>query len=245
MSDAATTPEVQGQTEEGSPPTQDIHIMSNGVDLTEKGDAPEGGSTEAEESQEDDQEPTEIDPQQTVDETEAQINDAKQTLATADLDYDAFQKEYMETGELSAESFEKLEKAGISKSLVQAYVSGLEAQNNAVVDTVVKELGGQEAFTRLGAFVKSLGDKEVDNFNSVVQSNNVQQIVTVLKGYQAQMVSKYGTSNPTILGGASTATPVVGFTSLSEQNKAINDPRYDRDPKYRAEVRQKILTSKF
>ena len=48
-------------------------------------------------------------------------------LASRDLDFDAFQSEYLENGELSDDAYEALSNAGIHPSLVDSWLAGQQA----------------------------------------------------------------------------------------------------------------------
>jgi len=185
--------------------------------------------------------------QQVSKEAQEQIKadaEVAKTLESKGVDIESLQTEYETNGSLSAASYEALEKAGYSKSVVNAYIAGIEATSERFTNAVYTAAGGAEEYARMGSFISSLGKAHVDNFNKIIDSGDIMQIQVALQGYKAQMVEKQGTRNSTYLGGAGSQV-IGGFTSTSEMTKAINDARYMRDAKYTKEVQAKIIKTNF
>ena len=213
-----------------------IEIMSNGVKLNP------AESTEVEtpiDTPEEQSEFTQEDITKVVENQQA----VTETLKDKGVDFDALSAEYQEKGALSEATYESLEKAGFPKNVVDAYVSGIEAQVSRFESTVLGYAGGAEGYKQLASFVQSLGDAEVETYNQILNSQNLGQINSLIKGYQAQMQLKHGTANPTIHGQASASQATSGYSSQKEMTAAINDPRYGKDLGYTDQVRQKIAKS--
>lgn len=170
--------------------------------------------------------------------------DAKSDLATKGVDYDALAKEYEENGSLSEESMKRLEGAGYPKSLVQSFIKGFEATVQSYTNAVYKMAGGEKEYERVCQFIASLGQPEIDAFNSAIEAGNLTQLGVMMEGYKSRMTAKYGTSNRSILGGAQTQTQ-GGFTSKEAMVKAMNDPRYGRDMAYTEKVQKMTMQSNF
>lgn len=171
--------------------------------------------------------------------------DLKKDLETKGIDFSVIAAEYESNGTLSSETLAKLEKAGYPKSVVDAYIAGLEAIAARFESQVLEYAGGKEAFNQLANFIRSMGDDYVNAFNKTIESGDLTQIRIAIQGFKAQMAAKYGTNNRTILGKAGSTTSVQGFTSRSEMVKAMSDPRYLRDPQYTKEVQEKVMKSTF
>jgi len=171
--------------------------------------------------------------------------DVKNDLTAKGVDFTALEKEYETAGDLSAESREALAKAGYPKSVVDAYISGLQATAERFSNHVLNVAGGKEAYEQTIKFIKSQGAQMVNTFNSVIDAGDLGQIELVIKGVQSQMATKYGTNNPTLLGGGNLGQESQGYTTKEEMVKAMSDKRYGRDPQYTKDVRLKTAKATF
>lgn len=172
--------------------------------------------------------------------------DAQKDLESKGVDFTKIASEYESNGALSAETFAQLEKAGYPRSVVDAYIAGMEATAARFEAQVYDYAGGKEAFAQMAQFVQGMGNEYVNAFNKVIETGDLTQIRIAIQGFKAQMVSKYGTSNRTIMGrGADATHGVQGFATKAEMTKAMSDPRYARDPAYTREVQDKTLKSTF
>lgn len=172
--------------------------------------------------------------------------DARKDLASKGVDFDVIATEYETNGTLSAETFAKLEKAGYPRSVVDAYIAGMEATAARFEAQVYDYAGGKEAFMQMTQFVQGMGNEYVNAFNKVIETGDLTQIRIAINGFKAQMAAKYGTNNRTIMGRSNgTAQTVQGFTSRDEMVKAMSDPRYGRDPGYTKEIQEKTIRATF
>ena len=88
-------------------------------------------------------------------------------------------------------------------------------------------------------FIKTQPQSVIDAFNSTIATGNLGQIELTIGGLMTKMTKTYGTSNPTIMGGAANAT-AEGYTSMEQMTKDMSDPRYQVDPKFTRSVLMKI-----
>lgn len=171
--------------------------------------------------------------------------EAKKALADKGLSFDDAAAEYERDGKLSERTYQDLEKAGFGRNLVDAYIAGVEARSNAVANTIMNSVGGQEAYNKIANYIASKGDSAIDAYNNLVEQGNVSAISMFLNGVQAEMTLKNGTSNRTIMGSQVSANVNSGYSSQDEMVKAMSDPRYESDMKYRQEVVNKLRNSNF
>lgn len=171
--------------------------------------------------------------------------EAKKALADKGLSFDDAAAEYERDGKLSERTYQDLEKAGFGRNLVDAYIAGVEARSNAVANTIMNSVGGQEAYNKIANYIASKGDSAIDAYNNLVEQGNVSAISMFLSGVQAEMTLKNGTSNRTIMGSQVSANVNSGYSSQDEMVKAMSDPRYESDMKYRQEVVNKLRNSNF
>lgn len=217
--------------------TQTVNMKTEGDQQVTTGDDQEEVKTD-----------TEVTPEQKLE------NDIKNQLQAEEdvkvdfkgkgLDFDVIATEYETNGSLSEETLGKLKEAGYPKSVVDAYISGMEATAAQFEQQVFEYAGGKQQFERVSQFIASQGDVMVDTFNRVIGSGDLMQIKIALQGFQAQMDQKYGTAGRTVMGNGN-KTVVAGYQSKSEMTAAMSDPRYGRDPAYTREVQNKTMRATF
>ena len=169
--------------------------------------------------------------------------DIKDDLANKGVNFDDLAKEYADNGSLSDDSLKALEKAGYPKSVVDAYLGGLQALNDRFVAQVQGFAGGAENFQHLQAFLKTQPAEVVNAYNETIEKGNLGQIHLMMDGLMAKMTQTYGTANPTVMGNGTAHNAPEGYTSMEQMTKDMADPRYQVDPKFTREVLQKIKTA--
>lgn len=170
----------------------------------------------------------------------------REVAAAQDLvgesDYQRIQSEYMQSGSLSDETYADLEKRGISKKLVDQFISGQQALADRDVQDVYSAVGGESEYQDLIAWAgTALDADEISVFNAEVQSGDIKRAKFAVKSLHArrQAISK----GPTRLEGRSAPAAGEAFGSMAQVVAAMRDPRYQSDPAYRAEVRNRIARS--
>lgn len=253
-----------GEHEEGR---MQVRISADGDDPEESAEAEEEQQGDTEESQS--EEVTEGEPEEfkPIGETPADINEASQQLeeheagfndmvATAierGLSQDAvtrIQQEYQNEDSLSDESYRELAEAGYSKAFVDAYIRGQEALVNQYVDKVMDFVGGRERFQQVYGHMQTNNPEGAEALIKAFESRDVATMKTILNLAGQSRDKTFGKkAERTITKRATPAKPVArkaeGFESQAEMIKAMSDPRYRSDSKYRREVEQKVIDSKF
>lgn len=247
------TPEVDAGTVVDAGKTADKAAIETleehkGVEITDNG---EKVDTENKESKPEEKKQEEKTPEAEIKEIEDGVkeqqkaeDEVKSDLTSKGVDYDALVKEYEDNGKLSDESMKALKGAGYPEAVVNAFIKGFEAQVNEFINAVYKIAGGEAEYGKLCNFIKGLGEADVQAFNETINSGSLTQLAALINGYKAQMTTKYGTSNRSILGGA-TAVEAQGFNSKDAMIKAMNDPRYGNDMAYTEKVQRMTMQSTF
>lgn len=246
------TPEVDAGTVVDAGKTADKAAIETleehkGVEITDNGEKVDNDkeSKEAEKKPEEKTLEAEIkEVEDGVKEQQKAEQDVKADLETKGVDYDALVKEYEDNGKLSEESMKALKGAGYPETVVNAFIKGFEAQVNEFTNAVYKMAGGEAEYGKLCNFIKGLGEADVQAFNETINSGSLTQLAALINGYKAQMTTKYGTSNRSILGGAN-AVEAQGFNSKDAMIKAMNDPRYGNDMAYTEKVQRMTMQSTF
>ena len=166
--------------------------------------------------------------------------------------FNSIDDELAQGGEISEESMAKLT-AMDSKDLVDAYLryqstlddvpvqEGREL-NDQEVSAIYNSVGGEQQYQQMTAWAaENLDADTVQAFDNVIETGNVAAINLALRGLQSQYNDNVGYENNMIQG--KPAQSGNGYRSQAEVVRAMNDPRYDRDPAYRQEVMDKLANS--
>ena len=192
------------------------------------------------------------DAQQETSEPEAQDQQETSNYSTQIDAISRAAEEYESKGELSAETLAEFEKMS-SKELIQAYFEyeqGLPSAEapqaaeltQADINSIQNYVGGEAAYQQLvGWAAQNFSEAEIQAFDNVVDSGNVDAINLALAGLQARYTDANGYEGKMIQGKA--AAPADTFKSQAEVVRAMSDARYDRDPAYRDEIMQKLARS--
>ena len=180
--------------------------------------------------------------------SKASREEATETLKQTGLDFGSFEQEYLANGGLSEESYAALEKAGIGKNYVDAYIKGNEAILQRFIGEVNDMAGGPEQYKAVTSWAEgNLPKDEIDAFNSVMASGNQPMIKIAVSGLVSRYRDAEGVEPQIIKGKASSASTTEGgsFASAAEMTKAMRDPRYGKDPAYTRDVERKTGNSNF
>ena len=159
---------------------------------------------------------------------------------------------YANDGALSEETISRFSEMS-SQDLVNAYMEMYEsgqvnqAQNvemsDAQVNSVMNAAGGESNYAKVVEWAASnLSDRQIDAFDSVVDSGNPAAIGIAFQGLQSAYQEANGYEGRMLQGRAPSSAGET-FRSQAELVAAMGDPRYDNDPAYRADVVEKLNNS--
>ena len=227
---------------DGKPDYEALAKAYKELEKKQSGKATESGKKDEEEEDTNDEAEGEA-PKPTDEETPPSEDEARDTAESAGVDYDALTAEYLESGKLADSSYDTLEKAGIPRGLVDQYIAGQEAIQSETRSAVFNSVGGEAVYNdMLGWAADNLSEAEIDAYNTAVNSGNMNQTTLAVKGLKARYQADEG-QEPTVRLGGNAVSEAVGYKSWAQVTKAMNDPRYAKDPAYIAEVEAKIAAS--
>ncbi len=178
--------------------------------------------------------------QQQTQELPTNAAEAEAKATELGIDFNAYATEYAANGELSAASYEAIAKAGVPKEMVDAYIAGQEAQAQQLANSVYAEVGGAEAYGEMVQWAATnMSKAEVTAFNRVMDTGDLDSIKLAITGLQSRYKSAVG-EEPKLLNGGNGNSGGDAFRSTAEITAAMSDPRYAKDPAYRADVQEKI-----
>ena len=239
------TPDVDAGTVVDAGKTADKEAIETleehkGVEITDNGEKVDTDK----ESKEAEKKPEEKTIEAEIKEVEDGVKEQQKAEQDVKADLETKGVDYEDNGKLSEESMKALKGAGYPETVVNAFIKGFEAQVNEFTNAVYKMAGGEAEYGKLCNFIKGLGEADVQAFNETINSGSLTQLAALINGYKAQMTTKYGTSNRSILGGAN-AVEAQGFNSKDAMIKAMNDPRYGNDMAYTERVQRMTMQSTF
>lgn len=170
--------------------------------------------------------------------------EARQVAENAGLNFDAISQEFQESGELSEDTYNSLERAGISKEIVDSYIAGQQAIAEKQAQAVFQTVGGEENYNSMIEWAASnLKEPEIEAFNTAL-SGTPEQISFAVEGLYA----RYSRANPSppkgqIRGSAPSSASADVYASTAQMMQDMRDPRYQKDPSFRSAVEQKLARS--
>jgi len=194
------------------------------------GQAPKEDTEESEQSEE----KAEDDEEQ----TEENTSEAYKAVAEAS-------KEFFENdGQLSEETYNALEKAGLPRDLVDSYAAGQQAllsSEEGQIKSVAQ--GNYDAMAEWAN--ENLPQEEIDAFDEAVTGGTISQAKLAVQGLYARYQNEVG-AKPKLTQGAVSGTSTMPFKSMQELARAQSDPRYKSgDKAYHEEIDRRLAVSKI
>ena len=164
---------------------------------------------------------------------------------------DHFQKN---NGTLTDEMYQQLDKAGLTRSLVDSYLEGVRQQtglqqateapilSDSEIADVKAIAGGTNGYDALMNWASdNMSDGDAKNFDEVIETGNKAAVTFAVKALMSQYEASVGRDSKLFQGKQSTSVDV--FRSIAEGVRAMNHPDYDNDPAVRADVQRKLERS--
>lgn len=167
----------------------------------------------------------------------------QQAAEQAGVDLNAFNTYVAENGEPSEEHLALFEKAGISREIVEDYVSMKLDMAETHVRTVQEYLGGETGLALLrDHLAKNFSDAEVAAFEQQLYDPGTWRTTAAFL-LQSAGLPQSGKGLVKGPNAAASATSGERFNSEAEFNAAMRDPRYRSDPAFRARVQAAVRNS--
>ena len=182
-------------------------------------------------------------------EEEGSDEEVSEYAPAVNLITEASEEYYANDGQLSEETIESFSSMS-SQDLVNAYLE-IQAKNpqapaqsyelsEAQVNSVMNAAGGEQNYNSVIEWAASnLTERQVDAFDSVVDSGNPAAINIAFQGLQSAYNEANGYEGRMIQGKAPTSSG-NNFRSQAELVAAMGDPRYDTDEAYRDDVLRRL-----
>ena len=165
-----------------------------------------------------------------------------QLLDENGLDFNVFQDELNETGQLSNEAYEALEEAGIQRAMVDTWIEGRMAKAEQNIEQIYSLTGGNEGYNRMLEWAdNNLHPTEAEAFNKQIDNLDATAELAVA-GLYARYQQSEG-AMPSLMTGDTNVSIEPRYESLAQITSAMSDPRYETDPAYRAQVAGRLNNS--
>ena len=172
--------------------------------------------------------------------------EAEKAVENAGLSMETLQSEYNESGELNEKSYNALEKAGIPKDYVDAFIKGQEAIAQQTSNTLKQEVGGAEAYNNMMTWASdNLSEAEVNAYNSTVNGKDIEATKLAIAGLNARFKNAEGVEPNLQTGNRPSTSNAPGYRSWAEVTQAMSDERYTSDNAYRTDVQNKLKNSEL
>ena len=173
------------------------------------------------------------------------VNTAEQASAVLEskgFDYEALTEEFQANGDLLPETRAKLAEQGITGEILDTYIEGQKAIIQRHMEDISTVVGGMEQMAAVVEWAKNnLSAEEKKSIDAV---HDPAVIKIILKDLENRMNDSEGYVPQAQLQGGAGEIRGNYFESMAEVEEAINDPRYSKDPVYRAKVAQKLTASR-
>lgn len=174
------------------------------------------------------------------DEPEVSDEDARGMVEDAGLDFNGLASEYWQNGSLSDESYEALQQSGIPREVVDSYIDAQQVYLETQREAIMQEVGDGSYEDLTSWAVNNLDGAEIDAYNRVVETNDLDAIRMAVRGLAARRASSDGFEPSRTLSGSDANSAGASYDSVAQLTQDMNDPRYESDPAFRAVVESKL-----
>lgn len=169
---------------------------------------------------------------------------AEKAVEAAGLDMQSLSTEYAEKGELSPESYEALQKVGISKEMVDQYIAGIEAQQELATQQMLAPVGGEQAYQEMITWAAdALSEADIDAYNTAIESGDPNTMRMAVENLHNRYTAENGSEPRRMVNGRNGDAGLSVYNSTAELMKDMQDKRYAEDPAFRSKVEQKLARS--
>jgi len=156
---------------------------------------------------------------------------------------EASQEFFSNDGQLSEETYKKLEEVGLPRDLVDSYAAGQQALMQGEEAEIKGVAGGQ--YDQMAEWAnEQLPQEEIDAFDEAVTGGTVSQAKLAVQGLYARYQNATGATQPKLVQGAVSGTSTMPFKSMQELARAQSDPRYrSGDKAYHQEIDRRLAVS--
>lgn len=180
-----------------------------------------------------------------TDEDKAKRIEAEAAAAAAESDQsgtvEAASAQFAEKGELTADTYGALEKVGLSKDMVDSYITGQKAIVASLQDAAYSPFEGQAGYDQAANWAAEVfTDSEITALDVQLTSNNPAIVAEGAKVLQERFAKEADIEPLTIRGDGNTNATGDSYKSSREMMKDMNSNKYRTSAAFRAQVTAKL-----
>lgn len=208
-----------------------------GVQKVLSKDSEENTEENTEESQEETQE-------ESTEETEESQEESTEEAPVLNTIIEECSTEYMEQGALSEDSYTKLAEAGLPREMVDAYIKGVEAQQQEAMQPLYDIVGGAEEMESLMEWCGSnLEPDSIEEYNELLTSPSLRIRTMAVKELKELHDAKTSHKPKLLKGGLRSPVSTPAYKSWAEVQQDMANPKYKTDEAFRAKVERRLAKS--
>lgn len=159
---------------------------------------------------------------------------------------------YQNDGTLSNEMYDRLNEAGFSDEVIDAYLGGLRGQmgyqeaapilNDSEISEIKNLAGGEKGYDQVVEWAgENLSQEDIEAFDEVINTGNKAAVRFAVKALVSQYEDAMGRDADLVTG--KSTNKGAPYRSMAEVVRDMQDPRYENDEAYRMDVMQKLERS--
>ncbi len=159
------------------------------------------------------------------------------------LDLQEMANEFKRDQSLSEERYQQLERAGITRDIVDSYIAGQSAVGNQLRSEAESIVGGSESYGEMVSWAsQNLSEGEQDQYNSAMASGNKDAIMMAVRGLHSRYQADFGQA-PNLRHGSAEHHQGDLYSSWAQVSADMSTDQYKADPAYRAAVEERLARS--
>lgn len=177
-------------------------------------------------------------------ENKEEVSDETTEETTEEIKTTVFERmDSMKPEEFTDETMQEFVEQGVPKEFVERFIQYKEKAAESVMQSILGDVTRDKLVNWVN---ENLNESDKEAYNSTLQKGNEGEIKLMIDGIKSQMGDKAepAQSTPTLLKADAVAkVSSGGYESQAQMLADMADPRYSKDPAYRAKVAEKISKS--
>ena len=162
------------------------------------------------------------------------------------LDMASLEKEFLEAGELSEDTYKALEAKGLPKDVVDQYIEGKKAQASAEEARLMEIVGGADSYTEMIEWASgNLSAEEIASYDRAVTSGDKSIMELAITGLKAKHQASTSNAPAQQLNNGQAPQNTTGYATQAEMLADMQKPEYNTDVAFRNEVQAKLQATKL
>ena len=180
------------------------------------------------------------------DEEESAVNEEEEVDTSSNEEGEGIAEAYkalQETGEITEEVYEKFEKAGVPKELVDHVQELADYKQANEMKSVTAEVEDYPALQKWAG--DNLSESEIDIFDNIIENGTLDEMKFAVNNLNGRMQGNTAPRQSRLIKADAIAQAEGGYESQAQMLHDMADPRYKSDSAFREAVARKASKSKI